>query len=297
MKNLRGVPYQLQLRSALDPVRSMLALFLALAGFILVPLVAQLILALSWFLSGKPGTFIDYAAAGLRFENPIGVFASHIGLALLIVISIAVLHYIARLPIANIHSVEPGMRWRFLLAVAAVSLCVLGIAVTVTQHVNWGQIHPQENFGVFFLVILLTAPLQAAGEEYLFRGVLMMTLGSLWRNPWFGIVASAAVFAFFHGVQNPALFVDRFAFGILAGVLVWRTGGLEAGIAIHAVNNVLAFTMAGLFHTVADARTVQQIGWLQAVSDIGAFAIVIVVAWLIGRAMKVSTVTTETVLH
>ena len=88
------------------------------------------------------------------------------------------------------------------------------------------------------MVILLTSPLQAAAEEIFFRGYLMQALGSLVAKPWFGVVASALVFALLHGTQNLPLFVDRLAFGLLAGLLVWRTGGLEAGIAAHVVNNV-----------------------------------------------------------
>mgnify|MGYP006199530179 CR=1 FL=1 len=41
------------------------------------------------------------------------------------------------------------------------------------------------------------------------------------------------------------------AFGLLAGVLVWRTGGLEAGIAAHVVNNVCAYLLAGLTTSIA----------------------------------------------
>ena len=32
-----------------------------------------------------------------------------------------------------------------------------------------------------------------------------------------------------------------------SGIAAWRTGGLEAGIAMHAVNNVLAFGVVLLF--------------------------------------------------
>ena len=76
----------------------------------------------------------------------------------------------------------------------------------------------------------------------------MQALGSLVARPWFGVVVSAVVFALLHGLQNPPLFVDRLAFGLLAGWLVWRTGGLEAGIAAHVVNNVFAYVMAGSHH-------------------------------------------------
>ena len=68
------------------------------------------------------------------------------------------------------------------------------------------------------------------------------------------MVASALVFALFHGTQNLPLFLDRFGFGLLAGVLVVRTGGLEAGIAAHVANNVFAFVWAGLTRTIAEVK-------------------------------------------
>ena len=51
----------------------------------------------------------------------------------------------------------------------------------------------------------------------------------------------SVVFALLHGTQNLPLFADRLVFGLLAGLLVWRTGGLEAGIAAHVINNVFAY--------------------------------------------------------
>ena len=110
---------------------------------------------------------------------------------------------------------------------------------------------PQPGFWGFLVVIVLTSPLQAVAEEIFFRGYLMQALGSLVRPPWFGVVVSAVLFALLHGLQNPALFVDRLAFGLLAGLLVWRTGGLEAGIAAHVVNNVCAYVIAGLTTSIA----------------------------------------------
>ena len=47
--------------------------------------------------------------------------------------------------------------------------------------------------------------------------------------------------------RAPPIFFDRFAFGLVAGMLVILTGGLEAGIAMHVLNNWLAFGIALAF--------------------------------------------------
>ena len=49
------------------------------------------------------------------------------------------------------------------------------------------------------------------------------------------------------------MFFDRFAFGVVAGILVIATGGLEAGIAYHVLNNLLAFAMGLFFGDMSEA--------------------------------------------
>ena len=103
------------------------------------------------------------------------------------------------------------------------------------------------------MVALLT-PLQAAGEEYAFRGYLMQAFGGLFRSRWVAVVASAFLFGLAHGLgQSAPIFFDRFAFGLVAGALVVLTGGLEAGIAMHVLNNWLAFGLALAFSDMGSA--------------------------------------------
>jgi membrane protease YdiL (CAAX protease family) len=111
------------------------------------------------------------------------------------------------------------------------------------------------------IVVLLTTPLQAAGEEYVFRGYLLQAVGALTRRGWVAVLVSAVLFAMAHGLQNPPLFFDRFMFGLIAAWLVIRTGGLEAGIALHVLNNLLAFGAALLFGDVSSMLNVSEISW------------------------------------
>ena len=65
------------------------------------------------------------------------------------------------------------------------------------------------------------------------------------------LLLTAVLFALAHGTQNFPLFFDRFAFGLIAGWLVILVGGLEAGIALHILNNLLAFGVAIAFGDLA----------------------------------------------
>jgi membrane protease YdiL (CAAX protease family) len=90
--------------------------------------------------------------------------------------------------------------------------------------------------------IVLLTPLQAAAEEYVFRGLLAQTIGAWIRHVPFAIIIPTIVFASLHVYDIWGL-LDVFVFGIAASLVVWRTGGLEAGIAMHSVNNVAIFLL------------------------------------------------------
>ncbi len=92
---------------------------------------------------------------------------------------------------------------------------------------------------VIFLLVAVGAPL---AEEIFFRGLTQRSLlkkGDLRRvNPWAAIGLTAAFFAVSHFelLQFPALF----AFGIVLGVLAWRTQRLGASIVAHLTFNAIA---------------------------------------------------------
>ena len=162
------------------------------------------------------------------------MLAANLGIATLIPICWVLMAIVHQVRPRWLWSVQAGLRWRYLLICLGVAAVVLNgvvlLSTLVEAPARWS---PQPGFWGFLVVIILTSPLQAAAEEVFFRGYLMQALGSLVAQPWFGVVVSAVVFALLHGTQNLPLFLDRLGFGLLAAVLVWRTGGLEAGIAAH----------------------------------------------------------------
>lgn len=169
-----------------------------------------------------------------------------------------------------IASVVRGIRWRWLLVCLGLSVVALAATVVVATVLPdqgasgvelEGSLNPWTSAARDFLLItLLLTPLQAAGEEYVFRGYLAQAFGGITAR--FGPRASATVavvvpallFAVAHGIgQDVPTFFDRFAFGLVAGVLVLLTGGLEAGIAMHVLNNFLAFGLALSFGDMTEA--------------------------------------------
>lgn len=279
----------LEVRTA---ARCLAGVLLGLVTFlVLTPLVTQLVLLAGWTAAGRPGGFADYYAAGRAFETPLGMAASHLGLAVLLPTALALVLVVHHVHPRWLSSVQPGFRWRYALAALLIAAVVLNAVLFVTGAGWTWQLRPQAGFGWFLVAIVLTSPLQAAAEEYFFRGYLLQSLQAVLRVPWAGVVASALVFALFHGTQNLPLFLDRFCFGLLAGFLVARTGGIEAAVAAHVANNVFAFVWAGLKTSIATVKATQVIGWLDLATDLLGFALFSVAAIWLARRMRLATTT------
>jgi membrane protease YdiL (CAAX protease family) len=151
-------------------------------------------------------------------------------------------------------SVLARWRWRLVLPYSLMALGILGagIGLSVLAGFLVGEedvTGPVPSFGWLLLVVFLTTPLQSAAEEYLFRGYLSQAIAAWVRHPAAGAVlagvVTAALFSAAHLPADVPTFLDRFAFGLAASAVVWLTGGLEAAIVLHAVNNVLVFVLAG----------------------------------------------------
>jgi len=92
-------------------------------------------------------------------------------------------------------------------------------------------------------------------------------------------------FALAHGVQNFPLFFDRFAFGLMAGLVVILVGGLEAGIALHILNNLLAFAIAIAYNQLDGVLTVSEASWWQLPVTIAQNGTYLVLVLLVARKM------------
>jgi uncharacterized protein len=192
-------------------------------------------------------------------------------------------------------SVVPRLRWRWLgvCALGALAICLIQAAVAlIAGDTSSGGASSTSAQVTLALVVVLTTPLQAAGEEYFFRGYLNQAIGAYVRAPWVPIVVSSLLFALAHGVQNGPLFADRLAFGLVAAFLVWRTGGLEAGIAWHVVNNLVVLLYAVASDTMSSTLMVSGISWGAAVIDVALMLVFAVVVIRLGQRRQLQRLTT-----
>ena len=231
------------------PLTALLAAVL-FTGFSLVALVPPLVVGL---VTGVPdlGGYIFRTLTELDDLGPVGFLAVNLALIILIPTAMLSIWVVHGVPPRYTSSVTGGLRWawmgRCLLLIAPVWVVYVGFSVLVDQPSG----PPPEQWVLLLGIVLLTTPLQAAGEEYLFRGWLMQVVGSWFSRPVLGLVAvtvvSTITFSAAHGSPDIWILASIGCLAVAGCLATWRTGGLEAAIVMHTVNNLLAFCVTLFF--------------------------------------------------
>lgn len=141
-------------------------------------------------------------------------------------------------------SISGGFRWKLfgLFMLVATPIFLAGM---LFDFASFGVPVFRFNPDTWFLIgaIVLTTPLQAAGEEYGVRGLLTRVVGSWFSSRIVGLTVAMAmsslVFMSLHLAGNLWLNIYYFMVGVGCSILVWRTGGLEAAVALHVANNLI----------------------------------------------------------
>lgn len=104
---------------------------------------------------------------------------------------------------------------------------------------------------------ILLVPLQAAAEEYGFRGLVFRVAGSWTRGARaglvVGIILSSVAFALVHMQADLGLNLWYLVFAVSAALITWRTGGIEIAVVLHALFNVLTFVFDAALRIDFDA--------------------------------------------
>jgi membrane protease YdiL (CAAX protease family) len=242
--------------------------------------VAILLVVLAARAVGSDYSFdFDHVDAGL-------LLATNLGLAALIPSAMGLVWLLYGVRPRWVSSHRPGLRWRWLwfcVVMSATVWSVLFVLATIGAAVDRSSPIDAQVFG-FLNVVLLTTPLQAAGEEYLFRGLLLQSLGATRMPAWLCMVVSALLFATAHGQFDPPLFADRFVLGVALAWVAIRTGGLEAGIAIHAVKNLSVLIPASLLDEVDSALEPTGVTWVPLIVDVVLLAILL--PWMVAMCTR-----------
>jgi uncharacterized protein len=229
--------------------KPLMTLLLAVALCIPLMLLSLAPLVVVGLASGAPD--LGLLSFNVNDLSPTGFVVVNLSLIVLIPVAGLSIWAVHRIRPRYLSSVAGGIRWRWLARCALLVLppwliyLVLGLLVAPAESAR-----PRQWLALLIIVLIMT-PFQAAGEEYLFRGWLMQNIGAYFRRPIVGLVVSVTVstvtFAAAHGSPDPWILGSIGCLAVASGVAAYRTGGLEAGIAMHAVNNVLAFGAVLMF--------------------------------------------------
>lgn len=286
------------------------AVLMAVGGLLVMPLLLMPVLVVGVILQGGSGSFSDRfaAAASVDSVTPASMLYLNLSLASLTLVAWFLVRFLHRMRPRWLSSVLPGMRWKFFFAclglsvIALVASLVVGVLLPHDANDLSGTPHlPTGQLLATAIVILFTTPLQAIGEEYGFRGYLMQAFGSFFDGVAEGmnvsrrtaqiaactlaLLLTSGLFALAHGVQNFPLFFDRFAFGLIAGLIVILVGGLEAGIALHILNNLLAFGVAIALNQLDSTLNVSEASWWQLPLTITQNGVFLVLVLFVARRM------------
>ncbi|WP_323742496.1 CPBP family intramembrane glutamic endopeptidase [Nocardioides islandensis] len=307
-ERLPALPYHLVLTAGRSGWwRFALGLAVLLGGLLIVA-PALLLLPFALYYVGTGADLLDSITALADTADPTPASLAYLNLTLAAAIPITwfVVYVIHGLRPGWLASIKPRIRWTYLVACLGVSVVALVATLLVSAVVPSqgdgtelsGQLNDFTSTTRDFLIVLvLLTPLQAAGEEYAFRGYLMQAFGGLFRSRWVAVVASAFLFGLAHGIgQSPPIFFDRFAFGVVAGALVVLTGGLEAGIAMHVLNNWLAFGLALAYGDMASTLNPSGGSWWSIPVTLTQSLVYLGLALLVARRMGLTDRTDPAVL-
>jgi membrane protease YdiL (CAAX protease family) len=136
---------------------------------------------------------------------------------------------------------RPTPFWRAVRWIAVIGAGFLLFSIVWKAIVNPPEEKVLEQIGTGVLSAALTCVVAPIGEEFLFRGYIFTALRN-WRGPWTAATITGLLFGLVHVGSAPLLdLVPLAALGFALCVLYRQTGSLYPCIAVHSLNNSIAF--------------------------------------------------------
>ena len=243
------VTYDHALNGTDGPWRGILAIVTFVVGFLILSFLLGSIAIVIDLLTGtiEPSSL----ETGVLTMTPMVMLFNNLSLAALIPLSMLLQRLFFGVRVGTLSSVVGAFRWRWLgrLALVIVPAWIIYVGISFLLEPTAG-IRIDGSIIAMLVIVLLTTPLQSAGEEFGARGLLQRSAGSWFRNPVAafaaGTVVSATLFSIAHFAADAWLIAYYFVFAASASLAARGTGGLEAPVLIHAVNNVLLLVPVAL---------------------------------------------------
>jgi membrane protease YdiL (CAAX protease family) len=164
------------------------------------------------------------------------------------VVAVLLLAWLAKAPwralISSPRGFDPRRLVRYLVSAAVLVAVGIGVvALVAPDSPGWIAFGVSGTTVAMLALTLLTTPLQALGEELMFRSAALPAAASWVRavRPALvtGLVVSSLGFAMLHGSTDPWLFGYYAFLSACTGLMAIVSGGIEAPVAFHVANNVI----------------------------------------------------------
>ncbi|MDQ7907588.1 type II CAAX endopeptidase family protein [Phytohabitans sp. ZYX-F-186] len=229
----------------------------------------------------------------LRGQTALALLFLAEGLFLPLVLVVA--RWVEKRPAGTVLSVQGRVRCRWLGWCLVLTLAWYLTLATVTvlggseQWVGW------QAFAGPFTALAAAVVVGSAGEELVFRGLLLQAAGRFFSQPWPAILIQAVLWTAMYNPSQIWAAACLLAIGITLGWLTIHTGGPEAAIAWHAAQGVSATVLGVAFWDGGQAPTDQTSGDLTAGPAIVYLLLsALIVAALYGLARTLKPTTTYT---
>lgn len=221
--------------------------------------------------------------------TPLKFLAANLSIGVTGLLAIALLVWLTGVPwrslISSPRAFDPHRLTQYLVGAALLVGAGIGVVALVAPDApGWVAFGVSETTIVLVVLIILTTPIQAIGEELIFRSAALPAAASWVRavRPALvvGLVVSSLGFAIVHGSTDPWLFGYYAFISVSTGLMAIISRGIEAPVAFHLANNVL-FTLVNTL--MADGEPFA----LDRATDTGDASLLILAAVNIGMVVLV----------
>ncbi len=273
---VRKVDYVHMLQGPEFKVWKPFASFGVVIGSVIVLLIGTFIVMMIafQFTSDNDGIVDSYAVQDITASGLVAFVINNLFLASFIPLAMLATWVIHRTKPGFVSSVLGRFRWGWFgwCMLITIPIWAMNFAVTLGLNNllgNTSEVNTIENPQIvimFIVLVLLTTPLQATGEEYLLRGWMLQNIGAFIKDKYIAVLvgglSSGIIFSLLHLNFNPIALIFYFNFSVAAIIMTVKTGGLEAASSLHIIHNVYVFHLMIFFQENIDRSPIAQIGGL-----------------------------------
>ncbi len=147
-------------------------------------------------------------------------------------------------PFSSYSSSRGGFDFAVFAKCFAAALVIIALPLVLIEIFTSGERQAVRFTVLGFIFCTILVPLQCVAEEYVFRGHLMQMFGSWIKIPVIPIILQTILFAAMHPYNITGI-ITVALMGLILGFCAYFTNGLEAGCALHIVNNMVVFYLTG----------------------------------------------------